>query len=125
MANDYLDFEEPIAVLERKIQDLRSSEEIDKGKLSEEISKLNNSIIKLTEKIFSNLSAWQCVQMARHPLRPHFSDFIEKSANFSQPTNSGCSACSPRKTMGTLSPHSAQQHTAASHSPAAGPRMGP
>ena len=78
MANDYLDFEEPIAVLERKIQDLRSSEEIDKGKLSEEISKLNNSIIKLTEKIFSNLSAWQCVQMARHPLRPHFSDFIEK-----------------------------------------------
>ena len=78
MTNDYLDFEEPIAVLERKIQDLRSSEEIDKGKLSEEISKLNNSIIKLTEKIFSNLSAWQCVQMARHPLRPHFSDFIEK-----------------------------------------------
>ena len=78
MANNYLDFEEPIAVLERKIQDLRSSEEIDKGKLSEEISKLNNSIIKLTEKIFSNLSAWQCVQMARHPLRPHFSDFIEK-----------------------------------------------
>jgi len=78
MANNYLDFEEPIAVLERKIQDLRSSEEIDKGKLLEEISKLNNSIIKLTEKIFSNLSAWQCVQMARHPLRPHFSDFIEK-----------------------------------------------
>jgi len=78
MTNNYLDFEEPIAVLERKIQDLRSSEEIDKGKLSEEISKLNNSIIKLTEKIFSNLSAWQCVQMARHPLRPHFSDFIEK-----------------------------------------------
>ena len=78
MTNNYLDFEEPIAVLERKIKDLRSSEEIDKGKLSEEISKLNNSIIKLTEKIFSNLSAWQCVQMARHPLRPHFSDFIEK-----------------------------------------------
>ena len=78
MTNNYLDFEEPIAVLERKIQDLRSSEEIDKGKLSEEISKLNDSIIKLTEKIFSNLSAWQCVQMARHPLRPHFSDFIEK-----------------------------------------------
>ena len=78
MTNNYLDFEEPIAVLERKIQDLRSSEEIDKGKLLEEISKLNNSIIKLTEKIFSNLSAWQCVQMARHPLRPHFSDFIEK-----------------------------------------------
>ena len=78
MTNNYLDFEEPIAVLERKIKDLRSSEEIDKDKLSEEISKLNNSIIKLTEKIFSNLSAWQCVQMARHPLRPHFSDFIEK-----------------------------------------------
>ena len=78
MTNDYLDFEEPIAVLERKIQDLRSSEGIDSGKLSAEISKLNESIIKLTEKIFSNLSAWQCVQMARHPRRPHFSDYVEK-----------------------------------------------
>ena len=78
MTTEYLDFEEPIAALERKILDLQSSEEIDGSELSEEISKLNESIIKLTKKIFSNLSAWQYVQLARHPQRPHFLDFVEK-----------------------------------------------
>ena len=58
MKNDYLDFEEPIAVLEKKILDLQSSGEKRDSKFSDEISKLNEGIIKLTEKIYSNLSAW-------------------------------------------------------------------
>mgnify|MGYP001170368316 FL=1 len=78
MKNDYLDFEEPIAALEKKILDLQSSEEKRDSKFSDEISKLNKGIIKLTEKIYSNLSAWQCVQIARHPQRPHFLDLVEK-----------------------------------------------
>ena len=78
MTIDYLNFEEPIAALERKIQDLQSNVDIDGSKLSLEISKLNESIIKLTEKTYSNLNAWQCVQVARHPQRPHFLDFVEK-----------------------------------------------
>ena len=78
MTDDYLKFEEPIAVLEQKIKDLQSLEESDKSSLSKEILKLNNSIIKLTEQIYSNLDVWQCVQVARHPQRPHFLDFAEK-----------------------------------------------
>ena len=42
------------------------------------IEKLNQSIIKLTERIYGNLSAWQCVQVARHPQRPHFFDLVGK-----------------------------------------------
>ena len=85
MRNDYLDFEEPIAALEKKIQDLQSSGESDNNNLSEEISKLNNSIIKLTEQIYNNLDIWQCVQVARHPQRPHLLDFVEKiCSNFDE-----------------------------------------
>ena len=78
MPNDYLDFEEPIAALENKIQDLQSSEENLGNDLAKEISKLNDSIIKLTEQIYKNLNIWQCVQVARHPQRPHFNDLVDK-----------------------------------------------
>jgi len=78
MLQNYLDFEEPIAVLERKIEELQSSELLSAEEISKEILKLNESAIKLTEKIYSNLSAWQSVQVARHPQRPHFLDYVEK-----------------------------------------------
>ena len=78
MSQNYLDFEEPIAVLERKIEELQSSDMLSPEKISAEILKLNESAIKLTEKIYSNLSAWQNVQVARHPQRPHFLDYVEK-----------------------------------------------
>ena len=67
MLQNYLDFEEPIAVLEKKIEELQSSELLSPEEISEEILKLNESAVKLTEKIFSNLSASQNVQVARHP----------------------------------------------------------
>ena len=78
MPNDYLDFEEPIGALENKIQELQSSDETQGEDLKKEISKLNESIIKLTEQIYKNLNVWQCVQVARHPQRPHFIDLIDK-----------------------------------------------
>ena len=78
MPNDYLDFEEPIGALENKIQELQTSDETQGEDLKKEISKLNESIIKLTEKIYKNLTIWQCVQVARHPQRPHFIDLIDK-----------------------------------------------
>ena len=78
MLQNYLDFEEPIAVLEKKIEELQSSELLSPEEISEEILKLNESAVKLTEKIYSNLSAWQSVQVARHPQRPHFLDYVEK-----------------------------------------------
>ena len=78
MPSDYLDFEEPIAALENKIQDLQSSDENLGNDLAKEISKLNDSIVKLTEQIYKNLNIWQCVQVARHPQRPHFIDLVDK-----------------------------------------------
>ena len=78
MPNDYLDFEEPIGALENKIQELQTSDETQGEDLKKEISKLNESIIKLTEQIYKNLNVWQCVQVARHPQRPHFIDLIDK-----------------------------------------------
>ena len=78
MPNDYLDFEEPIGALENKIQELQSSGQTQGADLKKEISKLNESIIKLTEQIYKNLNIWQCVQVARHPQRPHFIDLVDK-----------------------------------------------
>ena len=78
MPNDYLDFEEPIGALENKIQELQSSDQMQGQDLKKEISKLNESIIKLTEQIYKNLNIWQCVQVARHPQRPHFIDLVDK-----------------------------------------------
>ena len=78
MPNDYLDFEEPIGALENKIQELQSSDQTQGEDFKREISKLNASIIKLTEQIYKNLNIWQCVQVARHPQRPHFIDLVDK-----------------------------------------------
>ena len=78
MPNDYLDFEEPIGALENKIQELQSSDQMQGQDLKKEISKLNDSIVKLTEQIYKNLNIWQCVQVARHPQRPHFIDLVDK-----------------------------------------------
>ena len=81
MVGDNLDFEEPIKALESKLEDLRKSENIDPERLSKEVNKLNDAIIFLTDKIYSNLSVWQNVQIARHPNRPHFYDHVEKVCN--------------------------------------------
>ena len=76
MAYTYLEFEKPISDLENKIEKLRGSGDIGKN-IESEISKLSSQIEKLTKEVYSNLSIWQKVQVARHPHRPHFSDYIE------------------------------------------------
>ena len=76
MAYTYLEFEKPISDLENKIEKLRGSGDIGKD-IESEISKLSSQIEKLTKDVYSNLSIWQKVQVARHPHRPHFSDYIE------------------------------------------------
>ena len=77
MLKSYLDFEQPIAELEQKVLDLQDSE-LDEDSIRKEVIRLNESIMKTTEKIYSNLSPWQNVQVARHPERPHFLDYIER-----------------------------------------------
>lgn len=75
---DYLDFEQPIAELEAKIEELQLVGNDNELNIADEIIKLRGKSLKLTESIFSGLSAWQVVQVARHPLRPYTKDYIPK-----------------------------------------------
>ena len=78
MNPNYLDFEQPIAELEVKIEELQlvgSDAEIN---ISEEIETLREKSTKLTEKIYTNLSAWDIVKVARHPRRPYSLDYIPR-----------------------------------------------
>jgi len=78
MSLKFLDFEQPIAELQAQIEELKNVG--DKGdfdiSLEDEISRLQEKRIELTEKIFSDLGAWQVAQLARHPLRPYTLDYI-------------------------------------------------
>lgn len=75
-----LDFEKPIVELERKIEELRNFTSDKKIDLSSEIKKLEEKLEKLRKEVYSNLSAWQRVQIARHPQRPYTSDYVEMIA---------------------------------------------
>ncbi len=76
MNPNYLDFEQPIAELEVKIEELQLVGSDNDINISAEIDTLRVKSQKLTEKIYSNLSAWDTVKVARHPLRPHTIDYI-------------------------------------------------
>lgn len=76
MNPDYLDFEQPIADLEVKINELRLVGADNKLNISDEITKLQEKSRKLTEKIFSSLTPWQISLLARHPLRPYTEDYL-------------------------------------------------
>ena len=75
---NFLDFEQPIAELEAKIEELRYVGN-DKGiNINEEIARLQKRSRELTEAIFSSLTSWQISQIARHPQRPNTLDYIER-----------------------------------------------
>jgi len=67
----WLDFERPIVELEKKIEELKGLKGVD-----EEIARLESQAKRLKKKIYSNLSRWQRVQLARHPRRPYPLDII-------------------------------------------------
>ena len=78
MNPNYLDFEQPIAELEVKIEELQLVGSDNEINISSEIETLRDKSTKLTEKIYSNLSAWDIVKVARHPLRPYTMDYIPR-----------------------------------------------
>ncbi|MEE4658864.1 MAG: acetyl-CoA carboxylase carboxyltransferase subunit alpha [Halieaceae bacterium] len=78
MNPNYLDFEQPIAELEVKIEELQLVGSDNDINIGEEIAKLREKSKRLTEKIFSNLSAWDIVKVARHPKRPYTLDYIPR-----------------------------------------------
>ena len=75
---NFLDFERPIAELEAKIDELRFVGDDSVVNLTEEISRLKAKSESLTRSIFSDLSAWQIAQLARHPQRPYTTDYIPR-----------------------------------------------
>lgn len=73
----FLDFEQPIAELEAKIEELRRVEFDNDINISDALKQLEEKSLALTESIFSNLSDWQVSQLSRHPSRPYTLDYIE------------------------------------------------
>jgi len=72
----FLDFEQPIAELEAKIDELRFVGDDSEINISDEIARLKSKSESLTRSIFSSLTAWQIAQIARHPLRPYTLDYL-------------------------------------------------
>lgn len=73
----FLDFEQPIAELEAKIEELRFVGDDSEINIGEEISRLRTKSDALTRNLFANLSAWQVAQLARHPQRPYTLDYLD------------------------------------------------
>lgn len=75
---NFLDFEQPIAELEAKIEELRLVGNDSEINISDEVKRLEQKSRELTRTIFNSLNSWQIVQLARHPQRPHALDYIER-----------------------------------------------
>ena len=73
----FLEFEQPIAELEAKIDELRYVGDDSEINISEEVARLKTKSESLTRSIFSKLSAWQIAQVARHPMRPYTADYLD------------------------------------------------
>src|SRR5438270_107080 len=72
----YLDFEKPVAELEAKLEELKTlSEQGDAVAIGEEIGRLQVKAGEALVQLYANLTPWQKTQVARHPSRPHFSDY--------------------------------------------------
>jgi len=76
MNPEFLDFEQPIAELEAKIEDLRFVGGDAEVNIQEEIQRLEEKCLALTENIFSKLKPWQIAQLSRHPRRPYTLDYV-------------------------------------------------
>ena len=78
MNPNYLDFEQPIAELQAKIDELRNVGSDNAINLDEEIQRLQSKMRQKIESIFKDLTPWQISQLSRHPLRPYTLDYVEK-----------------------------------------------
>lgn len=73
----YLEFEKPIAALEARISELRAAAEGDDVDISQELERLEVKSAQLLASTYASLSPWQKTQVARHPMRPHFCDYVK------------------------------------------------
>ena len=72
----YLDFEKPIAELEARIAELRDTASADEANIAAEIARLEERAARLLRDTYARLTPWQKAQVARHPERPHFGDYL-------------------------------------------------
>jgi acetyl-CoA carboxylase carboxyl transferase subunit alpha len=77
MKTTFLDFEQPIAELEAKIEELRFVQDDSAVDISEEIERLQKKSAQLAKDIYGKLNAWQISQVARHPQRPYAQDYVQ------------------------------------------------
>ena len=77
MNPNFLDFEQPIAELEGKIQELRHASHGQAFNIEEEVGKLKDKLKRKTADIFKSLTPWQVAQLARHPARPYTLDYLQ------------------------------------------------
>jgi acetyl-CoA carboxylase carboxyl transferase subunit alpha len=75
---NYLDFEKPIAELEGKINELKHLSDDSDINIAEEVEKLQGKAERLLKQTYAKLTPWQKTQVARHPERPHFSDYLNQ-----------------------------------------------
>jgi len=76
MKTVFLDFEQPVAELERRIDELRYAQDDSAADISEEIQRLTKKSQTLSKELYAKLTPWQVAQVARHPQRPYSLDFI-------------------------------------------------
>ena len=77
MKTTFLDFEQPVADLEAKIEELRFVQDDSAVDISEEIGRLEKKSAQLTKEIYAKLTPWQIAQVARHPQRPYTLDYAQ------------------------------------------------
>lgn len=78
MNPNYLDFEQPIAELEAKIEGLRVVGDGTSLNIDDEVARLRDKSLRLTEDIFAKLTSWQVSQLSRHPKRPYTLDYLQR-----------------------------------------------
>src|SRR5436309_11576486 len=77
MKTNFLEFEQPIAELETRIEELRYVQDDSAVDISEEIQRLTKRSQTLTKDIYGKLTPWQVAQVARHPQRPYTLDYVQ------------------------------------------------
>jgi hypothetical protein len=90
----FLDFEQPIAELQTKIDELRFVHEDSAVDIADEIARLSKKSQQLTKDIYSKLTAWQIAQVARHPQRPYTLDYVAGCS----PSSASCTATAATRT---------------------------
>ena len=83
--HNYLDFEKPIAELEGKIEELRHLSDSGDINIADEVSKLQTKAERMLRQVYAKLTPWQKTKVARHPDRPHFSDYLAALVEGFQP----------------------------------------